>query len=310
VTSNYLPVFVSDEGKRAVLEAYDAVLARWSVPYEQLDVPTSFGTTHVIASGPEDGSPVVLMHALFATATAWYRTVGALSSRYRTLAVDILGEANKSRPSRPITSRREYLQWFTELVDGLGVSQMALVGNSMGGWGSAYCAMRLGDRVGKLVLISPAATFHSIVPFYTHMFLPKAAYLFFPWLPGLRPTMRHSLNWAWAGLPSDGPWNELFYLAMVHGSTQCRVFPRVFTAEELSRITASTLLLVGDHEKIYAVEDVLEAARRLMPSVKVGVVPSAHHVAAVAQPEAVNAWLLDFLAQPHHKTVGGGFGSD
>jgi pimeloyl-ACP methyl ester carboxylesterase len=295
MASGYLPVFVSDEGRRAVLTAYDAVLDCWSAPYEQLDVPTSFGTTHVIESGPKNGSSVVLMPAFFATATAWYQTVGALSQQYRTMAVDILGEANKSRPSRPITSRKDYVQWFTELVDGLGVSKMALVGNSMGGWGSAYCAMHLQDRVDRLVLISPAATFHSMVPFYTHMFLPKAAYLFFPWLPGLRPVMRRSLNWAWAGLPSLGPWTELFFLAMVHGSTQSRVVPRVFTKEELSRIDAPTLLLVGSHEKIYSVEDVVTAARRLMPSVQVGIIPNAHHVAAVAQPEAVNARLLDFL---------------
>lgn len=296
MTSTYLTVFVSDEGRHAVMEAYDAVLDCWPVPYQQFDVPTSFGLTHVIASGPEEGPPVILMHALFATATSWYRTVGPLSGSYRSLAIDILGEANKSRPSRPITSAEDYLLWFTELVDGLGVSRMRLVGNSMGAWGAAHCAMNLGDRVEKLVLISPAATFHSIVPFYTHMFLPKAAYLLFPWLPGVRPTMRRSLKWAWAGLPSNSSWNELFYLTMVHGSTQSRVFPRVFTAEELARIEAPTLLMVGDHEKIYPPEDVKAAARRLMPSVKVATIPNAHHVAAVAQPEAVNAQILGFLA--------------
>jgi pimeloyl-ACP methyl ester carboxylesterase len=75
-----------------------------------------------------------------------------------------------------------------------------------------------------------------------------------------------------------------------------RVFPRVFTRRELARITAPTLLLVGDHEQIYPAEAVLTAARRLMPSVTVAIIPNAHHVAAVAQPEAVNAQLLDFLA--------------
>ena len=151
MTSGYLPVFVSDEGRRMVMASYGAVLDCWPVPYQEVDVPTSFGITHVIASGPAQGPPVVLMPALFATATAWYRTVGALSGQYRTLAIDILGEANKSLPTRPITSPKDYVQWFTELIDGLGVSQMALVGNSMGGWGSAYCAMNLPDRVERLV---------------------------------------------------------------------------------------------------------------------------------------------------------------
>ena len=58
----------------------------------------------MIVSGPVDGPPVVLLHALFATAASWYRNVEALSRTYRTYCVDVIGEANKSRPSRP--SRR------------------------------------------------------------------------------------------------------------------------------------------------------------------------------------------------------------
>jgi pimeloyl-ACP methyl ester carboxylesterase len=155
--------------------------------------------------------------------------------------------------------------------------------------------MRMPGRVRRLALISPAATFHSIVPFYTHIFLPKAAYLFFPWLPGIEWTMRRSVDWAFAGLPSNGPWEELFYRAMLYGTTQTRVMPRVFTHEELARIEAPTLLLVGEQERIYRPEKAASAARRLMPSVQVGLIPRAHHVAAIANPDAVNAWLTAFL---------------
>jgi pimeloyl-ACP methyl ester carboxylesterase len=86
---------------------------------------------------------------------------------------------------------------------------------------------------------------------YLHLFLPKATYLLLPWLPGLSTAMRHSVNWAHAGVPGDGLWSELFYLTMVHGSTQTRIYPRVFTAEELARIKAPTLLLIGDRERVY-----------------------------------------------------------
>jgi hypothetical protein len=56
------------------------------------------------------------------------------------------------------------------------------------------------------VLIGPAATFHRIPQFYIHMFIPKALYLFFPWLPGQSRMIRHSLNWIHAGLPSEHVW--------------------------------------------------------------------------------------------------------
>jgi len=67
--------------------------------YTKLDVPTTFGDTHVIASGSEVAPPVVLLHAFFATAMSWYATVGALAEHHRVFAVDIMGEANRSRPT-------------------------------------------------------------------------------------------------------------------------------------------------------------------------------------------------------------------
>jgi pimeloyl-ACP methyl ester carboxylesterase len=154
------------------------VLSHWGTPFEELDVATGFGQTHVIASGPLDGPAVVLLHAYFATAASWYRTAAALSETYRTFAVDVLGEPNKSQPVRPIRTLDDYGQWFTELADGLGLTQMHLVGNSMGGFGASYRAIHLAGRVRKLALISPAGTFHRIIPFYTHLFLPKEIYLF------------------------------------------------------------------------------------------------------------------------------------
>jgi hypothetical protein len=44
--------------------------------------------------------------------------------------------------------------------------------------------------------------------------------------------MRRSVDWACAGLASNGPWEELFYRAMLSGRTQAQVVPRVFTREE------------------------------------------------------------------------------
>jgi pimeloyl-ACP methyl ester carboxylesterase len=154
---DYLPVFTSPQGELETLQAYQAVLDQWPVHYTELDVPTRFGQTHVIASGPETAPPVVLLHAYFATAMSWYRSVGALSQQYRVYAVDVLGEANKSCPTRPITSLDDSLQWFTDLIDGLGIGQLYLVGNSIGGFTAVYNAMRPPERIRRLVLIGPAA---------------------------------------------------------------------------------------------------------------------------------------------------------
>jgi pimeloyl-ACP methyl ester carboxylesterase len=292
-----IPMFTSAQGKIEILRAYQTVMDAWPVDYEELWVATSFGETHVIASGPPDGPPVVLLHALFATATSWYRNVEALSQSHRTYCVDVIGESNKSRPSRPIASLDDFLLWFTELIDGLGIDTLYLVGNSYGGFTAAYYAMKLPKRVRKLVLIGPASTIHSMRPFMFRMFIPKGLYLAAPVLPGVGRVMRSSVEWMHDGLPQDPLWEPLFYETMKSGRLINKVFPRVYTKEEFATIKADVLLVFGDREVIYGdLQSAIESGKELIPEAQVAVIPDAHHIAALAQSEAFNRELLGFFA--------------
>jgi pimeloyl-ACP methyl ester carboxylesterase len=109
--------------------------------------------------------------------------------------------------------------------------------------------------------------------------------------------MRRSVDWMRAGLPSEHIWEELFNQVMVHGKTTSQVFPRVYTGEELAQIKAPTLLILGDHEKIYPVDEASRAAKKLMPPIRVKIIPDAHHITALANPEVVNATLLEFFRE-------------
>jgi pimeloyl-ACP methyl ester carboxylesterase len=295
--SDYLPVFTSPQGEAETFQAYQAVLDQWPVPYTELRVPTRVGETHVIASGPSGAPAVVLMHALFATATSWYRNVESLSKHFRTYAVDVIGEANQSRPACRVTTQEEMAHWFGELLDQLGVQQTYLVGNSYGGFMSAYYAMRMPKRVRRLVLIGPAATFHQMIPFYINMFVPKGMYLFFPRLPGVKRAMRRAVNWMHAGLPRDPFWEPLFYQVLVHGSMTLQILPKLYSKEELDQIIAPTLLLIGERDKIYRPQDTIRAAKKLMPDLRAELIPGAHHITALSRPEIVNQHLLQFFGE-------------
>jgi pimeloyl-ACP methyl ester carboxylesterase len=294
--SDSLPIFSSPAGRAEVLAAYQAVVDAWPLPFSELYIPTSFGETHVIASGPQDAPPIVLLHALLATATSWYRNVESLSQAHRVYAVDIIGEGNPSRPVRPIKSLDDFLQWFTELIDALGIETLSLVGNSYGGFTGAYYAMKLPDRVRKLVLIGPAATIYKMMPFYLHMFFPKFFYMVIPKLPGIKRKMRGSLNWMHAGLPYDPLWEPVFFRSMVYGGLINQVMPRVYTREELAQIKAPVMFIFGEQEVIYNnLKSAVQAAKELVPGCRVEMVPSAHHITALAQPEMVNQCILQFL---------------
>jgi pimeloyl-ACP methyl ester carboxylesterase len=294
---DFVPLFTSSEGKAAVMRDYQKILDRWPVPYKELTISTSFGDTYVIASGPDDAPPAVLLHAFFATAASWYRNVEALSQSYRVYAVDIVGEGNRSCALKPIKSMDDFLQWFKELIDGLRIETLYLVGNSYGGFTSAYYAMKLPERIRKLVLIGPAATIHPMPAFYLHMFIPKMIYILLPKLPGLNRVMRWSVDWIHNGLPRDPFWEPLFYHTMVYGLSINQVFPRVYARDEFAQIKAKVLLILGEQEAIYKPQAAMQAARELIQDVEIELIPNAHHITALAQSDRVNQRLLQFFAE-------------
>jgi hypothetical protein len=79
--------FRSADGEARFTAAYDAVLKRWPVPYEEIDISTRFGTTHVVLAGPTDAPALVLLHGYMAASVMWAPNVAAFSRDHRVYAV-------------------------------------------------------------------------------------------------------------------------------------------------------------------------------------------------------------------------------
>ena len=73
--------------------------------------------------------------------------------------------------------------------------------------------------------------------------------------------------------------------------------PPVFSRAELRAIRAPTLLLIGAQETLYDPVAMLKLAQGRMPQLETAVVPDADHIAAMAQPDDVNARILRFLEE-------------
>src|SRR3954464_1246882 len=94
--------FKTPAGEAAFLAAYDAAMKSWPVAYDEIDIPTQFGMTHVVVSGPKDAPPVVLLHGYWATATMWAPNVAFFSGAHGVYAVDGRGHPRKTFPAEPI----------------------------------------------------------------------------------------------------------------------------------------------------------------------------------------------------------------
>jgi pimeloyl-ACP methyl ester carboxylesterase len=284
-------IFRSNKCEEQYYAAYEAMLKKWPVPYEEIHIPTRFGNTHVITSGAKDAPPLVLLHSAGSGAVQWFRNVGAFSPIYRTYAVDVIGEVNKSRATHRLKTRQEFVGWMMDLFNELHIEKADLVGNSFGGFLAFNTALYVPARVRKVVLISPAATFKQIWAWYWHLaYSYKVGYLI-----NSKRLILSGFNWLWQGFPRDECLTTYTHLSKINGFPSNQLPPPVYTDQELQKIQTPMLLLIGDHEVIYNKDLVIQRATHLVPGLKAEIVPNANHNAQVTAPDWVNGKILEFL---------------
>lgn len=269
--------------------AYDALLARWPVPVESVDVPTAGGTTRVNSCGPADAPPLVLLSGGGATSTVWLANVRRLSARHRVHAVDTIGQAGRSVvDDRPPRGEADLMAWLDEVMSALGVDRTALCGHSYGAWLGLCYALHAPERVRAAVLLDPTRCFAG----YRAAYLLKAAPLF---LRPSRRTWRRFLAWETGGVAVDEDWARLTALGTERrwGRT---VDPRPPAAERLRACRVPMLVVTAARSRAHDPAAVGERAKALLPQARTHVLPTAtHHTVPLAHADELDPLILDFL---------------
>lgn len=124
-------------------------------------VETARTRTHFIETGPEDGTPVVMVHGNLSTGRFFEHIMTAAPDGCRIIAPDMRGFGD-SEP-KPIDATRGLKDWADDiaaLVDHLGIDQpVHLAGWSTGGAAIAEYAIARPDRVTSLTFIAPVSPF-------------------------------------------------------------------------------------------------------------------------------------------------------
>jgi pimeloyl-ACP methyl ester carboxylesterase len=268
----------------------------WFVPYEELDVPGPFGTTHVVVSGPKDAPPLVLLHGYMATSTMWAPNIADFSKDHRVYAVDVMGQPSKSIPGEPVRDASDYARWLTATLDALHLGRISLLGMSYGGWLALHYAVTAPERVERLVLLSAGG----LVPVARQFSLRGMLMMFIP----TRLTVNSFMRWLGFSNRSDGldarPVLDLMYLGLKHfrlPRETLRVMPAVVADDQLRALHVPTLLLMGDREVMFDAPAALARARRLIPAVEAGLIPRSSHDMCYTQHRLVDARVLDFFAR-------------
>jgi pimeloyl-ACP methyl ester carboxylesterase len=291
------PRFRTEAGRARYLAAYEAALQDWPVAYDELEIPTALGPTHLIASGPADAPPLILLHSLAGTALVWRPNIAALSATHRCYAIDIPGQGGKSLASRRVERPEDYAPWMTGLLEALGLDRAAFVGCSFGAFLAARQALATPQRVERVAIIGPPGVFAAMswrvaLTMRTMRLRRRLRRL----LGDAREPSARAMHARGAPQhPADDAWRRLIGVMMAE-SPELTVTPTpVFTRAELARIAAPMLLLIGEYEQLYDPAATLRRARQMKPGIEVELVPAADHIAAMAQPDWVNARLARLL---------------
>lgn len=256
---------------------------------------------HTDTGEPYAGAPTLVMgHGLLFSGWMFHPQVAALRDRYRCITVDWRGQGDT--PAAP--DGRADMDALTDdlvaLLDHLGLDAVHYAGLSMGGFVGMRLAARHPERVRSLVLLDTSAGPEDPDKVAQYRLLARV----YRWL-GIGP-VRSKVEPIMFGphlLASPrkdevvGPWLATLRAVPRPGmrSAILGVTDRLPVVDELSRIVAPTLVLVGADDVATPVAKA-EAIVGGIAHARLEVVPDAGHSSTIEQPEAVTRLLEEFLA--------------
>jgi abhydrolase domain-containing protein 6 len=245
------------------------------------------------------GPAMVMLHGITADSGNWTRFARYFTGNYHVIIPDLPGFGDSTRiptASYGIPAQSERLH---ALVQALGVQQFHLVGNSMGGYIGAYYAAQYPKEVLSLGLFDAAG-----VDAPTQSQFMKDLYAGNnQMLPQDRDDYRRVLKL----VMEDPPYipgfilNSLADRALEHREFNRKVFAELQQqnlnlAPYLPKITAPTLLLWGEHDRVLDVSAIPVFQKYLTASkTTVSILPAVGHLPMLEQPAETAKRYTAFL---------------
>jgi pimeloyl-ACP methyl ester carboxylesterase len=247
-------------------------------------------------TGPET---IVFAHGLLFSGRMYDHQVNALKDRYRCITYDMRGQGQSevTRDGYEIDSMYEDA---LALIESLGAAPCHLVGLSTGGFVSMRVAARSPELVKSVTLVETSAdtepggkrfqyTMLSVVGRWLGLGVVIGRVM--PIMFGstfLNDADREALRAEWRG--------HIVANDRIGTSRALRgIVSRESVYDELDKITAPSLIIVGDEDVVYPPE-VAERMHARIPDSRLVIVPNAGHTSTVEEPEVVTAALEGFLS--------------
>ena len=282
--------FRSEAARRRFLAAYDAAIEYWPTPPNHHDVATTFGTTHVLRSGPVAGAPIVLLHAIAVSSPAWYADIAALSASHPVYAIDTITDPGRSSQSAPVRNGEDLAAWLAEVLGALHLDRVHLVGLSYGGWLALNQAHRSTSRIASVTSVDPVGALGRPKTAFIVQIVPDSLLAVAKSEKAIHRLLGRLNNGAIPGQP-------LLDLSVAGLRTFVgkQPFPKRMSDEALRSITLPTLLLLCECSPVNDAQRAAQRARRCISDVEVEVVADSGHMLPIEHPEQFTQRVLSFV---------------
>ena len=259
-----------------------------------------------VEMGSGEGPPVVFVHGLGGAWQNWLENIPRTAEERRTFALDLPGFGRSEMPRAEI-SISGYGRTVNQFCEQLGLDEVVLVGNSMGGFVAAETAIQFPSRVERLVLVSaagisitniyrrPAQTWGRVAAALgTYGAANTRATVVRPHLRhmALGFVMRHPTR-----LRADLCWEQIHAAGTPGFRDALDALLDYDFRPRLPEIGCPTLIVWGNEDMLVPVEDATEFERQI-PNARKILMEDTGHVPMLERPVKFNECLVEFLAEP------------
>jgi pimeloyl-ACP methyl ester carboxylesterase len=261
---------------------------------------------YVEIGSEEAGPPVLFVHGLGGAWQNWLENIPRVTQERRVFALDLPGFGRSELPRSEI-SIPGYGRCVDEFCRRVGLEEVVLVGNSMGGFVAAETAIQFPERVERLVLVSaagisitnlmrrPAQTWGRVAAALASYGAANTR------MAITRPVVRHlALGFVMrhpTRLRADLCWEQVHAAETAGFRDALDALLEYDFRDRLDDIACPTLIVWGREDMLVPVRDADEF-ERLIPNARKILMNDTGHVPMLERPVKFNDCLMEFLAEP------------
>lgn len=287
-------IWKTEAGRQRLNAYYDKFTAKVDGEVEFVKAETRFGETNVLVSGPENGSPLICLHAMRTGAPFIVSELNGLLEGYRIFAPDIPGQSVRGIDTRLSVRDDSYADWLVDVMDGLAIDSANVFGVSWGGFVARLTATFSPDRISKLGLMVPAGIANgSHLTGLAKMAVPLVRYKLWPTESNLKSLLAPIFT-TW-----DSDWADFFEISLRDWRFDTRV-PPLASDQELAGLSMPTLVLAADDDISFPGAKVIDRLESLVPHVESELMPDCKHCPPTT--DSFRAYLAKRLSQFYQPT--------